>query len=139
MNDFVLDQTPKASLAPYPLCAMQHSNTEHPPAQHTQNQVENEEGSKDDQTDKVDPRQLKAHRIIHLKRNTEQDEDRAKTADRYIFVNDVSGQVEDQSQHRRWQKHFSIFGTTENRSEEVNLRKKCWMAMCEQKLCWLYQ
>lgn len=118
MNDFVLDQTPKASLAPYPLCAMQHSNTEHPPAQHTQNQVENEEGSKDDQTDKVDPRQLKAHRIIHLKGNTEPDEDRAKTADRYFFVNEVSGQVEDQSQHRRWQKYFSIFGTTESRSEK---------------------
>lgn len=54
---------------------MQHSNTDHLPAQHTQNQVENEEGSKDDQADKVDPRQLEAHRIIHLKRNTEQDED----------------------------------------------------------------
>lgn len=76
---------------------MQHLNTEHLPAQHTQNQVENEEGSKDHQTDKVDPRQLKAHCIIHLKRNTEQDEDRAKTADIYFFVNEVSGQVKDQS------------------------------------------
>lgn len=49
--------------------AMQHSNIEHLPAQHTQNQVENKEGSEDDQADKVDPRQLEAHRIIHLKRN----------------------------------------------------------------------
>lgn len=40
------------------------------PTQHSQNQVENKEGSKDDQTDKVDPRQLEAHCVIHLNRNT---------------------------------------------------------------------
>lgn len=38
------------------------------PAQHTQHQVENKERSKDDQADKVDPGQLKAHRIVHLRR-----------------------------------------------------------------------
>lgn len=94
-NDVVFNQTPNHSFAPYPLCAMPRSNTEHLPAQHTQNQVENKEGSKDDQADKVDPRQLKAHRIIHLKRNTEQDEDRAKTVDRYSVVDVVSGLVQD--------------------------------------------
>lgn len=45
---------------------LQHSSTQHLPAQHAQHQVENKEGSKDHQADKVDPRQLKAHRIIHL-------------------------------------------------------------------------
>lgn len=39
------------------------------PAQYTQNQVEDKKGPKDDKTDEVDPRQLKAHCIIHLKRD----------------------------------------------------------------------
>lgn len=47
-----------------------HRHKQNLPAQHTQNQIENEEGSEDDQTDKVDPWQLKAHCIIHLDRNT---------------------------------------------------------------------
>lgn len=45
------------------------------PAQHTQNQVENEEGSKDDQADEVDPGQLEAHGIIHLHQNTSSEEE----------------------------------------------------------------
>lgn len=74
---------------------MQHSKTAHLPTQNTQNQVENKEGSKDDQADKVDPWQLKAHRIIHLKRNTEQYE--AKTVDRYFVIDEFSELVQDQS------------------------------------------
>lgn len=93
----LINQTPNHSLAPCPLCAMQRSNAEHLPTQYTQNQVENKEGPKDDQADKVDPGQLEAHRIIHLKRNTEQDEDRAKTVDRYFVVDEVGGLVQDQS------------------------------------------
>lgn len=74
---------------------MQHSKTEHLPTQYTQNQVENKEGSKDDQANKVDPRQLKAHRIIHLKRTTEQHE--AKYVDRYFVIDEVIELVQDQS------------------------------------------
>lgn len=82
-NEFVLEQTPNHShYCHIQLCDMQHSNTKHLPTQHTQNQVENKEGSKDDQANKVDPRQLKAHRIIHLNRNKEQNQDGAKRADR---------------------------------------------------------
>lgn len=36
------------------------------PAQHTQNEIENEKGAKDDERDKIDPRQLIAHSILHL-------------------------------------------------------------------------
>lgn len=46
------------------------------PAQHSQDQVEYKEGSKDDQTDKVDPRQLKAHCIIHLHGNTSREREK---------------------------------------------------------------
>jgi len=42
----------------------------HSPAQHTQHKVENKEGSKDDQANKVNPRQLKPNSIIHLQRWT---------------------------------------------------------------------
>lgn len=40
------------------------------PAQHTQHQVENKEGAKDDQANKVDPGQLEAHCVVHLHRDT---------------------------------------------------------------------
>lgn len=61
------------------------------PAQHTQNQVENEEGPKDDQADEVDPGQLEAHRIIHLYQNTSSEEesglkDLVDSSERFFFV-----------------------------------------------------
>lgn len=36
------------------------------PTKNTQNEIEDEEGTKDDQTDEVDPWQLITHGIIHL-------------------------------------------------------------------------
>lgn len=36
------------------------------PTKNSQNKIEDEEGTKDDQTDEVDPWQLKTHGIIHL-------------------------------------------------------------------------
>lgn len=64
------------------------------PAQHTQNQVENKEGSKDDQADKVDPRQLEAHRIIHLKKTTELDEDKLKQLTDISLLKADKGNIE---------------------------------------------
>lgn len=41
------------------------------PAQHTQNEIENEKGAEDDERDKIDPRQLIAHSILHLRESRE--------------------------------------------------------------------
>lgn len=37
------------------------------PAQHPQNEIENEKGAEDDERDKIDPWQLIAHSILHLR------------------------------------------------------------------------
>lgn len=37
------------------------------PAQHPQNEIEDEKGAEDDERDKIDPRQLIAHSILHLR------------------------------------------------------------------------
>lgn len=44
-----------------------HDNGNLLPAQHTQNEIENEKGAEDDERDKIDPRQLIAHSILHLR------------------------------------------------------------------------
>ena len=41
------------------------------PTQDSQDEVENEEGAKDDQTHKVNPGELKTHGIIHLEKHIE--------------------------------------------------------------------
>lgn len=43
------------------------------PAQHTQYEINDEKGSKDDERNKVNPRDLKADGIIHLCRETERE------------------------------------------------------------------
>lgn len=47
------------------------------PAQHTQNKVENEKRAEDDERDKIDPWQLIAHSILHLRRG-ERERERGK-------------------------------------------------------------
>lgn len=50
------------------------ASSSHSPAQHTQNQVDDEERAKDDQRHKVDPGNLVANGVIHLCRHTQQEE-----------------------------------------------------------------
>lgn len=51
------------------VCA--HDNNNLLPAQHTQNQIENEKGAEDDERDKIDPWQFIAHCILHLRGRTD--------------------------------------------------------------------
>lgn len=44
------------------------------PAQHPQNEIENEKGAEDDERDKIDPRQLIAHSILHLRESKEREQ-----------------------------------------------------------------
>lgn len=37
------------------------------PTQHPQNEIEDEKGAEDDERDKIDPRQLIAHSVLHLR------------------------------------------------------------------------
>lgn len=55
-----------------------HTDTQHQhnllPAQHPQNEIENEKGAEDDERDKIDPWQLIAHSILHLRESREREE-----------------------------------------------------------------
>lgn len=50
-----------------------HTRDNFLPAQHTQNEIENEKGAEDDERDKIDPRQLIAHSILHLRESRERE------------------------------------------------------------------
>lgn len=45
------------------------------PAQHPQNEIENEKGAEDDERDKIDPWQLIAHSILHLRERRDRGEE----------------------------------------------------------------
>lgn len=53
--------------------AHRHTRDNFLPAQHTQNEIENEKGAEDDERDKIDPRQLIAHSILHLRESRERE------------------------------------------------------------------
>lgn len=69
-------------------CTHRHKVNNFLPAQHTQNEIENEKGAEDDERDKIDPRQLIAHSILHLrgsrerKRGEERGEEREKRGEK---------------------------------------------------------
>lgn len=67
------------------------------PAQHTQNEIENKKGAEDDERHKIDPRQLIAHSILHLRERRERaEEERGRKRERW------DGGVEDVRQKQVW-------------------------------------
>lgn len=76
-----------------------HTRDNFLPAQHTQNEIENEKGAEDDERDKIDPWQLIAHSILHLRESRERErrggetERRVNTGGHMRTVGETRGQI----------------------------------------------
>lgn len=87
------------------------------PAQHPQNEIENEKGAEDDERDKIDPRQLIAHSVLHLRETRDtgekETERRGGLAGRAL--------VEDQGKDKRDARKTAMWtvGNEEEKSGEV--------------------
>lgn len=109
-----------------------HTRDNFLPAQHTQNEIENEKGAEDDERDKIDPRQLIAHSILHLRESRERERREGET-ERRVNTGGHMRTVGESEENRRTNGGAGGEGQAGNKKREQCLLERVAKKTCEFK------